>query len=443
MQREIRVRICILQQNICCRMEQIYDIEERVSETLYCNLSNVLTKVVGQEIECRGLKIEHGKKNMVDGIITIEVKNGSDKEEKLLGWMDYIQDTIKNHKEIDKWTIGGNNVEEGSGNLCETGTGHVQEDVIDETLMKANKKSESVHMERVPYTHWIYSIWKEENVGKEYELEYSIGVKWEEDENQDWKKKWIEEYKDHKRFVKEELYQENTEDSEEKEECETEFKPYILDVENGGQDIFLTARILYENMRGEEETKAACKIQKWFRAIKGKSINKEEKYKIIMDTMTVLNEQILLLILMNKENGSAYIIMLKGEDEEGMKEGLKRVFTMEGVPEEITITKTKELLYEREEFCEENDIKYKSEQLMDINGKHNTIKMRKRIVEAITGTEKEGETLEETIVMMTKRIAILLIEQETGEEIEEKTDKEEISIEDGEEEVTEEISINQ
>ena len=424
-------------------MEQIYDIEERVSETLYCNLSNVLTKVVGQEIECRGLKIEHGKKNMVDGIITIEVKNGSDKEEKLLGWMDYIQDTIKNHKEIDKWTIGGNNVEEGSGNLCETGTGHVQEDVIDETLMKANKKSESVHMERVPYTHWIYSIWKEENVGKEYELEYSIGVKWEEDENQDWKKKWIEEYKDHKRFVKEELYQENTEDSEEKEECETEFKPYILDVENGGQDIFLTARILYENMRGEEETKAACKIQKWFRAIKGKSINKEEKYKIIMDTMTVLNEQILLLILMNKENGSAYIIMLKGEDEEGMKEGLKRVFTMEGVPEEITITKTKELLYEREEFCEENDIKYKSEQLMDINGKHNTIKMRKRIVEAITGTEKEGETLEETIVMMTKRIAILLIEQETGEEIEEKTDKEEISIEDGEEEVTEEISINQ
>ena len=424
-------------------MEQIYDIEERVSETLYCNLSNVLTKVVGQEIECRGLKIEHGKKNMVDGIITIEVKNGSDKEEKLLGWMDYIQDTIKNHKEIDKWTIGGNNVEEGSGNLCETGTGHVQEDVIDETLMKANKKSESVHMERVPYTHWIYSIWKEENVGKEYELEYSIGVKWEEDENQDWKKKWIEEYKDHKRFVKEELYQENTEDSEEKEECETEFKPYILDVENGGQDIFLTARILYENMRGEEETKAACKIQKWFRAIKGKSINKEEKYKIIMDTMTVLNEQILLLILMNKENGSAYIIMLKGEDEEGMKEGLKRVFTMEGVPEEITITKTKELLYEREEFCEENDIKYKSEQLMDINGKHNTIKMRKRIVEAITGTEKEGETLEETIVMMTKRIAILLIEQETGEEIEEKTDKEEISIEAGEEEVTEEISINQ
>ena len=424
-------------------MEQIYDIEERVSETLYCNLSNVLTKVVGQEIECRGLKIEHGKKNMVDGIITIEVKNGSDKEEKLLGWMDYIQDTIKNHKEIDKWTIGGNNVEEGSGNLCETGTGHVQEDVIDETLMEANKKSENVHMERVPHTHWIYSIWKEENVGKEYELEYSIGVKWEEDENQDWKKKWIEEYKDHKRFVKEELYQENTEDSEEKEECETEFKPYILDVENGGQDIFLTARILYENMRGEEETKAACKIQKWFRAIKGKSINKEEKYKIIMDTMTVLNEQILLLILMNKENGSAYIIMLKGEDEEGMKEGLKRVFTMEGVPEEITITKTKELLYEREEFCEENDIKYKSEQLMDINGKHNTIKMRKRIVEAITGTEKEGETLEETIVMMTKRIAILLIEQETGEEIEEKTDKEEISIEAGEEEVTEEISINQ
>ena len=437
------MRICILQQNICCRMEQIYDIEERVSETLYCNLSNVLTKVVGQEIECRGLKIEHGKKNMVDGIITIEVKNGSDKEEKLLGWMDYIQDTIKNHKEIDKWTIGGNNVEEGSGNLCETGTGHVQEDVIDETLMEANKKSERVHMERVPHTHWIYSIWKEENVGKEYELEYSIGVKWEEDENKDWKKKWIEEYKDHKRFVKEELYQENTEDSEEKEECETEFKPYILDVENGGQDIFLTARILYENMRGEEETKAACKIQKWFRAIKGKSINKEEKYKIIMDTMTVLNEQILLLILMNKENGSAYIIMLKGEDEEGMKEGLKRVFTMEGVPEEITITKTKELLYEREEFCEENDIKYKSEQLMDINGKHNTIKMRKRIVEAITGTEKEGETLEETIVMMTKRIAILLIEQETGEEIEEKTDKEEISIEAGEEEVTEEISINQ
>ena len=424
-------------------MEQIYDIEERVSETLYCNLSNVLTKVVGQEIECRGLKIEHGKKNMVDGIITIEVKNGSDKEEKLLGWMDYIQDTIKNHKEIDKWTIGGNNVEEGSGNLCETGTGHVQEDVIDETLMEANKKSERVHMERVPHTHWIYSIWKEENVGKEYELEYSIGVKWEEDENKDWKKKWIEEYKDHKRFVKEELYQENTEDSEEKEECETEFKPYILDVENGGQDIFLTARILYENMRGEEETKAACKIQKWFRAIKGKSINKEEKYKIIMDTMTVLNEQILLVILMNKENGSAYIIMLKGEDEEGMKEGLKRVFTMEGVPEEITITKTKELLYEREEFCEENDIKYKSEQLMDINGKHNTIKMRKRIVEAITGTEKEGETLEETIVMMTKRIAILLIEQETGEEIEEKTDKEEISIEAGEEEVTEEISINQ
>ena len=339
---------------------------------------------------------------MVDGIITIEVKNGSDKEEKLLGWMDYIQDTIKNHKEIDKWTIGGNNVEEGSGNLCETGTGHVQEDVIDETLMEANKKSESVHMERVPYTHWIYSIWKEENVGKEYELEYSIGVKWEEDENQEWKKKWIEEYKDHKRFVKEELYQENTEDSEEKEECETEFKPYILDVENGGQDIFLTARILYENMRGEEETKAACKIQKWFRAIKGKSINKEEKYKIIMDTMTVLNEQILLLILMNKENGSAYIIMLKGEDEEGMKEGLKRVFTMEGVPEEITITKTKELLYEREEFCEDNDIKYKSEQLMDINGKHNTIKIRERIVEAITGTEKEGETLEETIVMMTK-----------------------------------------
>ena len=437
------MRICILQQNICCRMEQIYDIEERVSETLYCNLSNVLTKVVGQEIECRGLKIEHGKKNMVDGIITIEVKNGSDKEEKLLGWMDYIQDTIKNHKEIDKWTIGGNNVEEGSGNLCETGTGHVQEDVIDETLMEANKKSESVHMERVPHTHWIYSIWKEENVGKEYELEYSIGVKWEEDENKDWKKKWIEEYKDHKRFVKEELYQENTEDSEEKEECETEFKPYILDVENGGQDIFLTARILYENMRGEEETKAACKIQKWFRAIKGKSINKEEKYKIIMDTMTVLNEQILLVILMNKENGSAYIIMLKGEDEEGMKEGLKRVFTMEGVPEEITITKTKELLYEREEFCEENDIKYKSEQLMDINGKHNTIKMRKRIVEAITGTEKEGETLEETIVMMTKRIAILLIEQETGEEIEEKTDKEEISIEAGEEEVTEEMSINQ
>ena len=135
--------------------------------------------------------------------------------------------------------------------------------------------------------------------------------------------------------------------------------------------------------------------------------------------------------------------MLRGEDEEGMKEGLKRVFTMEGVPEEITITKTKELLYEREEFCEENDIKYKSEQLMDINGKHNTIKIRERIVEAITGTEKEGETLEETIVMMTKRIAILLIEQETGEKIEEKTDKEEISIEDGEEEVTEEISINQ
>ena len=434
-----------LQQNICCRMEQIYDIEERVSETIYCNLSRILTKLVGQEIECRGLKIDHGKKDMVDGIITIEVKSGSDKEEELLTWMDYIQETIKNHKEINKWTIGGNNVEAGSGNLCETGTGYVREDVIDGTLTEANKKSESLHMERVPDTHWIYSVWKEENTGKEYELEYSIGVKWEEDGTQEWKKKWIDEYKDHERFVREELYQENIEDLEEKEESEgeTECKPYILDVENGGQDIFLTARVLYENMRSEEETEAACKIQRWFRAISGKSINEEKKYKIIMDTMTVSDEKILLMILMNKENGSAYIIMLAGEDEQGMKEGLKRVFTLEGVPEEITITKTKELLYEREEFCEENDIKYKSEQLININGKHNTNKIREQIAEAMVEAEKEEKTLEETIVMMTKRISELLIEQEIREEVEEQTSMEGVSIENEEETITEEMNVNQ
>ena len=62
------MRICILQQNICCRMEQIYDIEERVSETLYCNLSNVLTKVSRarnrvQRIKNRTWEKEHGRRN--------------------------------------------------------------------------------------------------------------------------------------------------------------------------------------------------------------------------------------------------------------------------------------------------------------------------------------------------------------------------------------------
>ena len=107
--------------------------------------------------------------------------------------------------------------------------------------------------------------------------------------------------------------------------------------------------------------------------------------------------------------------MLGGEDERGMEEGLQKIFEIEGKPEEVTITMTQSLLDEREYFCEENDIPYKSKQLLDITGVHSTYEIRKTIEEMVKNAEEKEKTTDEQLKEITKQMLNLI----NGEEAEE------------------------
>ena len=417
-------------------MEETSNIDERLGDTVYYKLSEVLTKLIGKRVQCRGIKIEHGKKNMIDGVLTIEWEEGTEEEkteneekkEELITWMEYIQETLANHTDIEKWVIGGNNVLKDEGNLCDNGKGYVEEEIMDKVIEESNEEDEDIYMKRIPGTHWICNEWKDDPVNKEYELEFSIGIIDDDKDEEEWKKKWIEEWKEHELFVRMECQRIGIEVEDESERMNENRYPYILDMENGGQDVFITARVLCEKMREEEEEEAAIKIQRWFRGKRFKKDNTDEKYKIIMDTMEILDGAVVLVILMNKISNAPYIIMLGGEDERGMEEGLQKIFEIEGKPEEVTITMTQSLLDEREYFCEENDIPYKSKQLLDITGVHSTYEIRKTIEEMVKNAEEKEKTTDEQLKEITKQMFNLI----NGEEAEE-----------GERKVSKEVTINE
>ena len=144
-------------------MEETSNIDERLGDTVYYKLSEVLTKLIGKRVQCRGIKIEHGKKNMIDGVLTIEWEEGTEEEkteneekkEELITWMEYIQETLANHTDIEKWVIGGNNVLKDEGNLCDNGKGYVEEEIMDKVIEESNEEDEDIYMKRIPGTHWI------------------------------------------------------------------------------------------------------------------------------------------------------------------------------------------------------------------------------------------------------------------------------------------------
>ena len=286
-------------------------------------------------------------------------------------------------------------------------------------------------MKRVPGTHWICNVYRDDEMYKEYELEYSLGVDDGEEDIEKWRNKWEEEYKKHKQFVDKEFRKIGIEVEEDERVNEKQY-PYVVDTENGGQDVYLTARVLCEVMRDEEEEQAAIRIQRWFRGQKLKKENEEEKYRIIMDAMEIFNGTVVLIILMNRNSDAPYIIMLEGEDERGMKKGLKEIFKIEGKPEEITITKTQALLDEREYWCEENDIPYKSKQLIDIKGMYNTEGIRKRIEEIAEEIEGKEKVLDKAVNLLTEQMFKLLNEEVKEQEEEDKMVEEPITDKDDE-----------
>ena len=101
----------------------------------------------------------------------------------------------------------------------------------------------------------------------------------------------LNEYEEHRDFVKEEFYIEGEPMGTNEEKPNERQEPFMLDIENGGQDIYITARIISEEVRIEEEIIAASKIQKWYRKLKRRREKDAETHKVIIDTLQILNEE--------------------------------------------------------------------------------------------------------------------------------------------------------
>ena len=223
--------------------------DERITEAAYYNLSNLLTEIIGRDIKCKGLKVNHGAKNKIDGVITIkteglnEHEKDKDKEEwikqekELILWMEFMQETLINHKEIESWTLGGANLRENAGNLCDIEPGYINEGEMDHMLKILNEVNGEIKGERIPELHWIRKWHTKDDSYREYELEYSMEIR-ENREMENPEDTWINEYEEHRDFVKEEFYIEGEPMGTNEEKPNERQEPFMLDIENGGQDIY-------------------------------------------------------------------------------------------------------------------------------------------------------------------------------------------------------------